>query len=39
MNMLDKFVILKLMLPTQFGKIVKNLVIKNKSYFLKLNKH
>ena len=39
MDYLNKFVIVKLMITTQFGKIVQNLVIKNKSYLLKLSKH
>ena len=38
MNYLNKFVIVKLMIPTQFGKIVKKLVLKNISYLLKLIK-
>ena len=39
MDMLNKFVIIKLIIPTQFGKIVKNILIKKKSYLLKLIKH
>ena len=39
MDYLNKSVIVKLIIPNQFGKILKNLVIKNKSYLIKLINH